>query len=98
VTPELAARLQSLEIDWFATEKGYTMFTRGTCAAVAHKREDGFSVGSSGMMIEAGFAYLVWRGEQPYLAAHGCYETAASEEQVAAIRRFAEDLKAALAE
>jgi hypothetical protein len=98
VTPELAARLQSLAIDWFATEKGYTMFARGSCAAVAHAREGGFSVGSSGILSETGFAYLVWHGEQPYLAAHGGQETAASEEQVGAIRRFAADLKAALAE
>jgi hypothetical protein len=92
VTPEIAARLQQLDIAWFPTEKGFTMFTRGNCAAVAHQQ----SIGSSGLMTENGFAYLVWREEQAYLVAHGGAETAASPEQLEAIRRFSADLKSAL--
>ena len=37
------------------------------------------------------------RDERPFLAAHGGNEIAASAEQVEAVRRFAADLKAALA-
>jgi hypothetical protein len=92
VKPETAARLQILDITWFATEKGYTMFTRGNCAAVGHER----SIGSSGLMTESGFAYLVWREERAYLVAHGGAEQTATEDQVEAIRRFSSDLKSAL--
>jgi hypothetical protein len=68
------------------------MFTRGNCAAVGHER----SIGSSGLMIESGFAYLVWREERAYLVAHGGAEQPATDEQIAAIRRFSSDLKQAL--
>ena len=47
------------------------------------------------MMTPQGLAYLVWRDGQPMLAAKGG-ETAATAEQVEAIRKFSEDLKAAL--
>lgn len=93
VKVETASRLQELEISWFATEKGYIMFTRGNCAAVGHEH----SIGSSGLMTENGFAYLVWRDERAYLVAHGGSEFAATEEQIDAIRSFSADLKAALA-
>jgi hypothetical protein len=84
--------LQSLDIAWFATEKGYTMFTRGNCAAMGREH----SIGSSGLMTENGFAYLVWREERAYLVAHGGAEQPATHEQVDAIRRFSNDLKQAL--
>jgi hypothetical protein len=96
VKAEIASRLQSLDIAWFATEKGYAMFMRGNCAAVGHVQPAGVSLGSSGMTTESGFAYLVWRDERPYLVAHGGEEMAASAEQVDAIQRFSADLKAAL--
>ncbi len=97
MNPEIAARLKNLRIEWFASEKGYTFFTRENCAAVAHQKADAFSVGSSGVMTEAGFAYLVWREGCAYLAAHGAAETLATSEQVEAVQRFSADLKAALA-
>jgi hypothetical protein len=93
VKAETASRLQSLDIAWFATEKGYTMFTRGNCAAMGHEQ----SIGSSGLMTEGGFAYLVWREGRAYLVAHGGAEQAASDEQVDSVRRFSADLKQALA-
>jgi hypothetical protein len=92
VNAETVSRLQSLDIAWFDTEKGYTMFTRGNCAAVAHRQ----SIGSSGLMTESGFSYLVWREERAYLVAHGGAEQPATDEQVDAIRRFSSDLKHAL--
>jgi hypothetical protein len=92
VNSEIAARLQALDIAWFGTEKGYTMFTRGNCAAVGHEQ----SIGSSGLMTESGFAYLVWREERAYLVSHGGAEQTATTEQIESIRRFSADLKSAL--
>ncbi len=91
MNPEIAARLKSLNIEWFATDKGYTFFTREYCAAIG----SGASLGSSGMMTDAGLAYLTWREGRPYLAAHGS-ETEATPDQVEAVRRFSGDLKTAL--
>lgn len=97
MNPEIAARLESRGIVWFATEKGYTMFTRENCAAIGHERAGEYSLGSSGMMTEAGFAYLFWRDGRAFLAAHGGNETPAADAQIEAVRRFSDDLKAALA-
>lgn len=97
MNPETAARLESRGIVWFATEKGYTMFTRENCAAIAHEQAGGYSLGSSGVMTEAGFAYLVWRDGRAFLSAHGGSEAPAGDAQIEAVRRFSDDLKAALA-
>ena len=94
---EIAARLESRGIAWFPSEKGYTFFTRENCAALAHEQQGGYSVGSSGMMTESGFAYLVWRDGRAFFSAHGAAEAPASDEQVAEVRRFSDDLKVALA-
>jgi hypothetical protein len=96
VTPETTARLENLNIQWHTQARGYYLFVRENCAAFAHEREGAIALGSSGIMTEAGLSYLVWREEQPFLAAHGGAETPAPAEHVAAVRRFAEDLKAAL--
>ena len=97
MTPEIAARLQALEIQMAAQAKEYGMFVRGTCVALVRFGEPGFaSIGSSGIMTENGLACLVWRDGQPILAAHGAAETAAGPDQVQAIRKFSEDLKTAL--
>jgi hypothetical protein len=97
VSPEIAARLRNVRIEWFATEKGYTMFTRDNCAAIAHEQASGYSLGSTGIMTEAGFLYLVRRDGRAFFAGHGAAETPAREEQVEAVRRFSDDLKMALA-
>lgn len=94
---EIAARLEGLRIQWFASEKGYTFFTRDNCAAIAHEQPGGYCLGSSGMMTESGFAYLIWRDGLPFFAAHGGIETPAEDEQVAAVKQFSIDLKTALA-
>jgi hypothetical protein len=96
VTPETAARLESLNIQWHTRARGYCLFIREMCAAFAHERDGELALGSSGIMTEQGLAYLVWRDERPFLAAHGAGETPASVEQVEAVRRFSEDLKTAL--
>ena len=92
MTPQLAARLEAANIQSFATEKGYTFYTRDNCAAIGREG----SLGSSGMMTDAGLSYLTWRDGQPFLAAHGGNAIPASPEQVETLRRFSEDLKAAL--
>jgi hypothetical protein len=97
VNLEIAARLEGARIQWFASEKGYTFFTRDNCAAIGHEQADGFCIGSSGMMTEAGFAYLVWRDGRAFFAAHGGSESPAAPEQMAAVKQFSNDLKAALA-
>ena len=68
-----------------------SIYVRENCIAAV----SGGSQGSTGMMTPQGLAYLVWRDEQPMLASKGV-ETPASAEQVDAIRKFSEDLKAAL--
>jgi hypothetical protein len=96
VTSETAARLQSLNIQWHTRERGYCLFVRENCAAFAQEREGALKLGSSGIMTDHGLAYLVWRQEQPFLAAHGGMENPANAEQLEAIQRFSEDLKRAL--
>jgi hypothetical protein len=67
-----------------------SIYVRGDCIAAV-----GGTQGSTGIMTPQGLAYLVWREDQPMLAAKGV-ETPATQEQVEAIRKFSEDLKAAL--
>ena len=51
--------------------------------------------GATGLMTERGLAYLVWRDGVPLLVSKGA-EASATPEQVAEIRKFTEDLGAAL--
>jgi len=96
VTPETAARLAGCGIQLAAESPGYSMFTRGFCVAVVQPGAGaGSGIGSSGMMTEAGLAFLVWREGLPYLAAKG-RETPASAAQAEEIQRFSADLKRAL--
>jgi len=97
VNPEIAARLARFGIEWLASEKGYCFFTRNNCAAIAHQQAGRFSLGSAGVMTDAGLAYLLWREGAPYLSAHGGNANPATPEQVAAVQSFSADLKAALA-
>ena len=96
MTPEIAARIQACGILPAAQARDYCMFVRGNCVALVQCAGERFtSIGSSGMMTEKGLAYLVWRDGEAWLASHGG-ETAAGAEQVENVRRFSEDLKAAL--
>jgi hypothetical protein len=96
VSPEILARLASLNIQLVSETAEYCIFARENCVAIAHLREAGLTVGSSGLMTEAGLSYLLWRDGQPLLASHGGVETPAAPEQVAAVRQFSADLKQAL--
>jgi hypothetical protein len=96
VTPEIAPRLHTCDIQLAAQTRDYCMFARGNCVALVQSAEGRFtSVGSSGMMTEKGLAYLVWRDGEAWLSAHGS-QVAAEAEQVEDIRKFSEDLKMAL--
>jgi len=96
VNPETASRLQSFAINWHTNAKGFIVFSREDCAAFAHHQPAGLSLGSSGVMTQQGFAYLVWREDRAFLVAHGGAEQPATVEQLDAIRRFSADLKSAL--
>jgi hypothetical protein len=96
VNPEIAARLEALGFQWSWNAKGWAMFIRDECVAIASTDEHGFiGLGSSGMMTEQGLAYLIWRDGAPLLAAKEG-ERPAEADQVEKIRKFSGDLKAAL--
>ena len=96
MTPETAARLAGCGIQLAAESPQYNMFTRGCCVALVTLGAGAATgIGSSGMMTEAGLAFLVWREGRPYLIAKGC-ETPASSEQAEEIQKFSLDLKRAL--
>ena len=96
MTRETAARLAGYGIELAADGPRYRMFTRGSAVALVPVGADaGAGIGSSGMMTEAGLAFLVWRDGRPYLAAKG-RQTPATPAQVEEIASFSLDLKRAL--
>jgi len=95
VIPEILARLLAAEIET-SGEGEYVTLSRGLCFAVARRSGSELALGSSGIMTERGLAYVVWKNGQPLLASKGALADA-SPEQVAEIRKFSEDVKAALA-
>ena len=96
MSPQIAARLDELHIQLLAEAKGHCMFGRDTCVALVERTEAGFgSIGSTGILTEQGLAYLVWRDGRARLAGKGG-EMDAEDPQIEAVRRFSEDLKAAL--
>jgi hypothetical protein len=93
VSPEIAERLANFHIEVLAETKDYTLVGRGDFVAMIATNG---SIGSTGMMTDQGFAYLIWRDGRVLLAAKGS-ETPAGDAQVEAIREFSEDLKKACA-
>jgi tyrosyl-tRNA synthetase len=94
VTPEIAARLATLNIQVAADGKEYFMLVREVCVAMVHRTADGYSTGSTGIMTENGLAYLVWRNGRAFLAGKGG-ETEAEPSQVEKMKRFSEDVRGA---
>ena len=93
---EIEARLEGFGISLVAESPAVSIFMREACVAMVGRTPGGgLSLGSTGMMTENGLAYLVWREGHACLAAKGG-EVAAGPGQIAAIRQFSEDLKAAL--
>ena len=72
------------------------MFARDNLIALVERTAAGYgSIGSTGILTESGLAYLIWRDGRAFLAGKG-FEYPATDEQVEAVRKFSEDLKAAL--
>ncbi len=88
--------LASAGIQIVSETPSYAMFARDHLIALVERTANGYgSIGSTGILTERGLAYVVWRDGQAWLAGKG-FELPAAAEQVEAIRRFSEDLKAAL--
>ena len=88
-----AAGIQLLPLQSIET---HYVFERAGFAALVQRTPDGFgAVGSAGLLAEAGFAALIWRGGQPFFVCKG-FEQAASATQVETLRGFAAELEAAL--
>jgi hypothetical protein len=72
------------------------VFERGGFVALVERLERGFgAIGSAGLLMDSGFAALVWRRGKPWFVAKD-REYPAQDEQVAEVRRFSADLEAAL--
>jgi hypothetical protein len=75
----------------------HIVFTRDGFVSLVERREDGFgAIGSAGLATRHGFAALAWRDGDPFFVARG-FEQTATAEQVARLRAFESDLRAALA-
>ena len=85
------SRLDDLGIRLMVQGPAVSIYVREDCIGVVGSGTQG----STGMLTPQGLAYLVWRDGQPLLASKGA-EVPATPEQVEAIRKFSEDLKAAL--
>ena len=74
----------------------FCLFGRDGCLAVV-SRECGVlgGIGSTGLALDWGLAYLVWREQRPLLVAQN-FEIPAEPEQVEKILRFSADLRVAL--
>ena len=86
---------ESAGIQLLSESRGYSLFARDNLVALVARTSGGqASIGSTGMWTERGIAYLIWREGRAYLAGKG-FEQPATEDEVEAVRRFSEDLKAA---
>jgi hypothetical protein len=84
-------------IQLLSETRSHYLFARGELLALVERTADGYgSIGGTGLWTERGLAYLVWRDGEAFLAGKG-FEQRATDEQVAAVRRFSEDLKALVA-
>lgn len=82
------------DIQLIAETKEYRVYSRGNCVAMVHFTQAGNSaIGSSGMMTDAGLAFLIWRDGAAMLVGKGV-DLPATAEQVETLRAFSEDLKA----
>lgn len=83
-------------IQLLSETRSHYLFARDNLVALVERTAAGYgSLGSTGMMTARGLAYLVWREGRAFLAGKG-FEQPATEEEVAAVRAFSEDLKTLL--
>jgi len=88
--------LASAGIQLLSETRAYAMFARDNLVALVERTPEGYgTIGGTGVWTGRGLAYLVWREGRAFLAGKG-FEQPASDEEVAAVRRFSADLKAAL--
>ena len=88
--------LGSTGIQLLSETRSYCIFARDNLIALVERTAEGYgSIGGTGILTDRGLAYLVWRDGQAFLAGKG-FELPAMDEQLAAVRKFSEDLKAAL--
>ena len=95
---EKLQRLVSAGIQLLPLEQisGYFVFERDGYVSLVERTETGFGrIGASGLLVERGFAALVWRGGDAWFVAKG-FEERATEDQVVKLRSFAADLENAL--
>jgi hypothetical protein len=89
-------RLETAGIQLVAETDSHFLFTRENCIALVERRGgEAGPIGSTGMMTPHGLAYLVWRDGLAYLKSKSA-ESPAGDSEVAAIRRFSQDLESAL--
>jgi len=73
------------------------LFARDNLVALVERTPQGCgSIGGTGILTERGLAYPIWRDGLALLAGKG-FEQPATDTQMAAMRKFSQDLKAALA-
>ena len=88
--------LETSGIQLLTETQAFAMFARDNLIALVERTVEGYgSIGGTGILTERGLAYLIWRDGQAFLAGKG-FEQPATQEQVAAVRKFSKDLKAAL--
>jgi hypothetical protein len=86
----------STGIQLLTETRSHCIFTRDNCIALVERTPVGFgSIGGTGVLTPRGLAYLVWRDGRAFLAGKG-FEQPATEDEVAAVRKFSEDLKTLL--
>jgi hypothetical protein len=90
-------RLASAGIQVLPAElTSHFVFERGGFICLVERIGEGFGhIGAPGLMMEQGFAALVWRGNDGWFVGKG-FEQPATAQQVDEIRAFAADLRAAL--
>jgi hypothetical protein len=94
---EIFERLAAAGIDLLPAEiTTHFLFVRGGFVSLVERRDKGFgNVGAPGLMIEQGFAALVWRGGEAFFVGKA-YERRAEAAEVAALRAFDQDLRSCL--
>ena len=96
MNPEARSRLDRKNIVVAAETRTHYLLVRGECIALVERTEAGCgSIGGTGILTPNGLAFLVWRDGRALLAAKGS-EVEAGDVQVEDIRRFSQDVKAAL--
>jgi len=98
VSPEVTERLKVADIRVMAQGQYFCLFVRDGCVGMVPRSSDLAGLdrnGSSGLSLDEGLGYLVFREGTPIFVGQG-FEVAATEEQVEKVRQFTLDLQHAL--